>query len=175
MSVTPKTCSTVSKTIWKTKRGSDRSDGGDNVAVKIARAVFRYIEHELFHYDQTLRELMDMQTQLSYIDLTPAYREAAASIAGGHVGDQTSRQAIRRITTSAAVATMARSITAIDRALAQLSEDHRAVFELRYQKEWPWEIVSREMHISERTYQRLRRKLVLVVGCELGLINPMEI
>ena len=145
--------------------------GGGGVKVTIEKAKFRYIEHELYHYDQTKNELNELREQLE-ANVSPAIRELASG--AGFVSDPTARQAIKNLTTSAAIACMARTTTAIERALVGLGEDHRALFQLRYRQALPWQKTCNEIPTSERSYFRLRRELVLAVGRELGLVSLAE-
>jgi len=52
-----------------------------------------------------------------------------------------------------------------------LGDRHKELFKHKYQKGLPWQEVALEMDISDRTYFRLRRELVMTVGQQLGLLN----
>ncbi len=136
--------------------------------MKLPRAVFRYIEHELYNYDKTRQEIEDLRETI--IEMPPA-REVVPGV--GHVSDPTARKAIKLLT-STTLARMSRTVAAIDRALARLADEHRRLFDLKYRQCLPWQRVCDELSASERTYFRLRHELVVMVACELGLAESWQ-
>ncbi len=132
--------------------------------MRIPPAVFRYIEHELFNYDQTKREL-----GLRRMDII---HQAHQQVAGGSSGpsDPTGSRVVKLMSTPTLVQ-MERVISAIDTALRMLTEEHCLVFELRYRQGLNWQAICREMPTSQATYFRLRRQLVETVGLNLGLLK----
>lgn len=137
---------------------------------KIPRAVFRYIEHELYNYEATKKEIKELRKD---IILSSPPREIVAANGDRHYSDTVKVKAVKLVT-STALARMSRVVTAIERALARLTEEHRRIFELKYCQCLPWQQVCNEMPTSERTYFRLRRELVLMVACELGLAESWQ-
>lgn len=130
------------------------------------RAVFRFIEHELFSYERTKQEIQELREEIMSDSSAPR-----DSMPGrGYVSDTTARKAIR-LMTNTSLARMTRTVAAIDRAMCRLNENHRALFELRYKQKMPWQEVCEMIPISERTYFRMRRELVMAVGREIGLEN----
>ena len=136
--------------------------GGGNME----RAVFRFIEHELFSYERTKREIQELREDI--ISDSSAPRDSIPS--AGHISDTTARKAIR-LMTNTALTRMTRTVAAIDRAMCRLNENHRALFELRYKQALPWHEVCAIIPVSERTYFRMRQELVMAVGREMGLEN----
>ncbi len=136
--------------------------------MKLPRAVFRYIEHELYNYDKTRQEIEDLRETI--IEKPPA-REVVPGV--GRVSDPTARKAIKLLT-STTLARMSRTVAAIDRALARLTDEHRRLFDLKYRQCLPWQRVCDELSTSERTYFRLRHELVAMVACELGLAESWQ-
>ena len=137
--------------------------------MKLPRAVFRYIEHELYNYDITLAEIKNIRQGI--IEAMPPLKETVPNT--GYVSDPTGRKAIQLFTNTALVR-MARTITAIDKALSRLSDNHRALFNLKYRQGLPWQKVCDEIPVSERTYFRLRRELVYMVAVEMGLAESWQ-
>lgn len=135
--------------------------------VKLGRAVFNYIEHELYCYQATQQELAELREEIIGETAVPE-----VVVAGGWHPDPTEKKA-SQLLTNAALARMTRVVRAIDRALARLDGDHRRLFVLRYQQCRPWPSICREMALSERSYFRLRRELVLTVARELGLATEI--
>lgn len=136
--------------------------------MKLARAVFKYVEHELYNYDYTKESLKELKEDI--INEIP-YKEVVPG--AGYVSDPTGKKAVKLVT-SKALSRMAKVVMAIDRALSRLSDDHRQLFELKYRQCLPWQRVCDEMPTSERTYFRLRRELVVMVAVELGLAESWQ-
>ena len=136
--------------------------------MKLSRAVFRYIEHELYNYEITLQDMENIQ---SNIIEAPPLRETVPST--GHISDPTARKGIELVTNTALVR-MTRTVAAIEKALARLSDNHRALFNLKYRQDLPWQQVCQELPTSERSYFRMRRELVQMVALEMGLAGSWQ-
>ena len=134
--------------------------GGGNME----RAVFRFIEHELFSYERTKREIQELREDI--ISDSSAPRDSIPS--AGHISDTTARKAIR-LMTNTALTRMTRTVAAIDRAMCRLNENHRALFELRYKQALPWQAVCERMPYSERGFYKLRKEIVEMTADEMGL------
>lgn len=132
--------------------------------MRINKSIFRYIEHELYNYEQTKKDLALYREQI--LEGTP--RPDVSSQTGP--SDITQSKAIK-LTSSAFVVQAERTISAIDRALDMLGDRHKELFRLKYQMGVSWPNITIDMGISDRTYYRIRRELVLTVGQQLGLIN----
>lgn len=135
--------------------------------MKIERRVFKYIEYELYNYDNTKKELARYREMV--LESSPMPQEVKVQ-GGGQMVSQTESKALKLITSSF-IAHAERVINAIDKSLAMLTEDHRKLFHLKYQECLPWQEIIVEMNISDRTYFRMRRELVATVARQLGLIN----
>jgi len=133
--------------------------------VKLEKAVFKYVEHELYNYQYALQEIEDLREDI--IESVPFKETIPGS---GHISDPTARKAVKLITNKA-IKRMSDTILAIERALDRLNPDHRAIFELKHCQRLPWQKVCEEMPVSERTYFRLRRELVYMVALEMGLLK----
>jgi RinA family phage transcriptional activator len=132
--------------------------------LKIDRRVFKYIEYELYNYEQTKRDLALYKEQV----LEGTSKPEVAVQSG--LSDPTASKAIK-LMSSAFVMHAERVINAIDKSLAMLGEQYKRLFELKYIKCMPWQRIIYEMYISEGTYYRLRREIVTTVGQKLGLVN----
>jgi RinA family phage transcriptional activator len=135
--------------------------------MRIDKSIFRYIEHELYSYEQTKKDLETYKEQI--LDSTP--KPEASSRQG--LSDTTASKAMK-LSSSAFIIQAERTIEAIDKSLAMLSDGHRQIFELKYQNCMPWQEIAIEMGISDRTYFRLRRELVAMVGQQMGILNIGE-
>jgi RinA family phage transcriptional activator len=132
--------------------------------MRINKSIFRYIEHELYNYEQTKRDLALYREQV--IEGSPSPEVSVQN----SLGDATANKAIK-LTSSAFVVQAERIINAIDRALSILGDKHKELFKLKYQMGVSWPNITIDMGISDRTYYRLRRELVVTIGQQLGLIK----
>lgn len=132
--------------------------------MRINKAVFRYIEHELFNYQQTKKDLEFEKERI--IESSP-FQEVAIQCGNG---DTTANKAIK-LTSSAFILKAEKTVNAINKSLNMLGDTHNDLFNLKYIEGRPKKEVYLEMNISERSYFRIRRELVTVVGQQLGLIK----
>ena len=132
--------------------------------MRINKSIFRYIEHELYNYEQTKKDLQLYREQV--LEGTP--RPDVSSQTGP--SDITQSKAVK-LTSSAFVIQSERILNAIDKSLTILGDRHKELFKLKYQLGVSWPNITIDMGISDRTYYRLRRELVITVGQHLGLIN----
>ena len=132
--------------------------------MRINKSIFRYIEHELYNYEQTKRDLALYREQVLEGTASPEVSVQSSP------GDVTADKAVK-LTSSAFVVQAERIINAIDRALSILGDKHKELFKLKYQLGVSWPNITIDMGISDRTYYRIRRELVVTVGQQLGLIN----
>ena len=132
--------------------------------MRIHKSIFRYIEHELYNYEQTKKDLQLYREQVLEGTVSPEVSVQNSP------GDVTANKVIK-LTSSAFVVQAERVIQAIDKALSILGDKHNELFKLKYQMGVSWPQITIDMGISDRTYYRLRRELVITVGQHLGLIN----
>ena len=132
--------------------------------MKINNAVFRYIEHEMYCYKDTKKEM-----ELYKEEIMEGRPSSEVSVQSGP-GDTTASKGIK-LMTSPFLLKAEKTIRAVDNSLNMLCDNHRELFELKYIQGLPVNEVYLEMNISERSYYRIRRQLVTVVGQQLGLIN----
>ena len=133
--------------------------------MRIERRVFRYVEYELYNYDDTKKELERCREEI--LESSPAPPEV--NVQSG-LGDPTVRK-VEKLLTTTYIARAEQTIKAIEKSLDMLTDVHRKLFKLKYQDGLPWQEVCLEMDISDRTYFRWRRELVAMVGQQLGLLN----
>lgn len=130
------------------------------------KSKFRYIEGELFAYEQSKRDLQELKADIIESTVYPD-----TQVSGSDVSNTTAARGIRLVT-NAAIARMERTIWAIDKSMAILSDDHRALFCMRFKQNMPWKQVCVELPCSDRTFFRMRREIVLQVATFLGLFCP---
>ncbi len=134
------------------------------VTLQINKSIFRYIEHELYSYEQTKKDLALYREQILEGTVYPE-----VSVQSG-ISDTTQAKAVK-LTSSAFVIQSERVIQAIEKSLDILGDRHKELFKLKYQLGVSWPNITMDMGISDRTYYRLRRELVCMVGQQMGLIN----
>lgn len=132
--------------------------------MKISTSIFRYIEHELYNYEETIKELKNCRE--SIIEGTQVSDVAVQS----GLGDSTASKAVKLVTSNY-ILQMERVIKAIDKSLSLLADSHRELFRLKYIECLSLKEVYLEMNISKRSYYRIRRELIKTVGQQLGLIK----
>jgi len=135
---------------------------------KINRAVFRYIEHELYNYDNTKEELEALRDTI--IEQVPAMKEDQEKVTGGELSKPTERKGVKLLTNKLVVR-MSQTVEAIDRALDRLGEEHYAIFELKYRRCKDWKEIIHEAAMSERAYFYKRKELVEMVALQMGLLS----
>ena len=129
--------------------------------MRIERSVFKYIEHELYNYKGTKKELELYREQI--IEGTSKPEVAVQS----GLGDVTASKAIKLIS-STFVLNSEKTINAIEKSIEMLGDKYKKLFELRYVNCIPEREIILEINISRRTYFRMRRELVMVIGQKLG-------
>jgi DNA-directed RNA polymerase specialized sigma subunit len=132
--------------------------------MRINKAVFRYIEFELYNYEQTKKDLELERERI--LESSPCQEVAVQS----DIGDSTANKAIK-LTTSASIIKDERVVNSIDKAISILGEKHAKLFKLKYIDDRPEKEVYLVMNISRGHYFKIRRELVETVGLQLGLLR----
>ena len=133
--------------------------------MRIDENVFKYIEHEMFNYEATKKELEQYKEDIIEGSAKPEVNES-----GGRTGDATSSKAIK-LSSSTFILNCERTTRAIDDSLKLLGGKYTKLFNFKYLKGISKREIELELNISSRTYYRMRRELVSIVGQKLGLIN----
>ena len=146
--------------------------GGDKLAEKqskrIPRQLYKYIEFELYNYDKTKEDVAELRGDV-FVGTSPQ-SDLGTTIKSGQTSDTTGKKA-ERLLTNKGIVQGSRTVNAIDRALRRLSDNHKAVFELKYRQSFSWQRVCEEIPVAESTYFQLRRELIILVGMEMGVIR----
>ncbi len=138
--------------------------------MKLERAVFKYIEHELYGYEETVNQLETLKDNIR--QETPFRELSMTGTDAGKISNLTESKGIRLIT-NRAIVRMEATIRAIDNALALLSEEHNDLYELKYRQRKTWQQICGDMPTSRRSYFRLRRDIVEAVALEMGLAKEV--
>lgn len=153
-------CATI-KMGQGTEEGTHEAVGGE--WMKIAPAVWKYIEHELYSYEQTKKDLAELRDEI--LTGTPFCEVSVQS----DPGNPTEKKGMKLVS-SPAIIRLDRTVSAIDKTLKRLTEDHNNLFEHKYIKCESWQEICMEMPLSRTAYFELRKDIVVMVGHELGLI-----
>ena len=137
---------------------------------KIPRAVFRYVEHELYNYEASKRQLEELREDI----LSKAERPVEVVKIGGGGSkptgrDITSETGIELVTNSALVR-LSRRIIEIEEALRQLSPSHRQLFKLKYCDGRRWPEICANLHIEQSAYYKCRRELIMMAAVKMALL-----
>ena len=132
--------------------------------VKIPVEIYRYIEHELYHYTEYKKQLAGQN-----IDGLRA-RQIGEKISGGGFADPTYYQSLH-LCKQKRFLLLAQNSQALERTLQNASPDLQEIFRLQYCKKMSWQKVAMQLHLEQATYYRRRRELIFLYGLELGLLD----
>ncbi len=139
--------------------------------MKLPKVVYRYIEYELFHYEEYKKELLLERERI----LESYSSSIGAEIRGSQKTDATQRKVIN-LMESTAVLSLERKIRAIDYTLATLSKTHAMLFNALYnQKRTDIYKICNELSISKETYARYKQHIIHNVGKELGIFSGIGV
>lgn len=138
--------------------------------MKIDKRLYRYIEYELYHYEQYKK---DIETERELIlESSPSPPDGQPR--GTSLSNVTEDKALR-LTGSVSIAKMERTIRAIDRTLLHLTDTHRQLFNKFYarQRKDRYKMCD-ELGIAEATFTRYKFQLIEATGIELGIISVIK-
>ena len=114
--------------------------------MNIPKKVYKYIEHELSHYEQYKKEL-ELESELELKD------------------DDMSQK-------STGLLSLERTTEAIERALMKLTDKQKILFDEIYNKgRADIDNINRELNISKKTYARYKQSILYEAGHELGVLD----
>lgn len=138
------------------------------------RAVFRYVEAELYDYPFTVKEIARLRADIA---LEGQGLEAALlqeHVTGGRQPDPTREKAIRLLT-NRRLRRMEETVAAIQRVYDRLPPEKQRLVDLKYWQRYGNLAVATRLHISRATFYRWRAEVVTAVAVELGLANAVEL
>jgi len=135
--------------------------------MRINKKVYNYIDYELSNYKYYEKNIETIRNEI--------IESNTAIIDGQPKGNSTSNPTLNkviRLNTPNAIYRMEYNKECIDRALKKLDHYHKEFFEKNYKEnDGNNKIgVCYELTISERTYYRMKKKIIEYAGKELGLI-----
>ena len=137
--------------------------------MKIDRAVYKYIEYELHHYEQYKEEIRAEREAI--LEASPSPADGMPR--GNGTGNPTENKGMRLVE-STAMLSMQKIIRAADNAIRQLNPIHEQIFKMYFvQGRKDRYKMCDELHISIETFKRYKRAIICRVGQELGILNAL--
>lgn len=135
----------------------------------IPGAIFKFVEYELYHLQDTKKELKELKKELSEEQLGNMSYDSFSSNKSNSPGSGVENSAINIIQNKVAIRA-SKTINNIESAINKLDEDKLELFQKKYNKDKPWQTIVTEMSISQATFFRWRKEIVRKVAEEMGLI-----
>ena len=136
---------------------------------KIDDAIFRFVEHELYNFENTKRELEELKLDIAESTAGNLAYDRYSSNPG--YPRSSTESAVTNIITNKAIIRATKTIRDIERAKKKLDEEKLELFDMKYNQCKPWQQIVMKLNISERTYFRWRKEIVELVAKEMGLIH----
>lgn len=137
------------------------------------KAIFRYIEAELYDYHQTKRLLEELK--LDIIEEGPQPDLLVLSMDKMRISNPTLTKTTRLLTNKR-ITKMSETVTAIRKVYSRLPGEKQRLVELKYwDGKYSNQGVAEEANISIATFYRWRREVVVGVAIELGLVSAAEV
>lgn len=137
------------------------------------RAVFRYIEAELYDYHQTKKTLEELK-----LDIIEEGPQPDLLVVNGEKNSRISNPTLNKTTrllTNKRITKMTETIRAIERVCDRLPEEKQELVRYKYwDGRWSNQGVADKLNVSLATYYRWRRDVVFGVAIELGLAEALE-
>lgn len=133
--------------------------------MRINKRVYNYIDFELSNYKAYERKIDEIRKEI--IDSSPPPAD------GQPKGNKTTNPTLDKViqlSTPLAISRMEYNKKCIDKALKKLDKIHNDFFIRNYIKEESMIKICNEMPVGERTYYRLKGKIIEYVAREMGMI-----
>ena len=136
---------------------------------RIKKATFRYIESEIAHYHETLKEIECIKMMM--------YEEGEGrsySVDGRRsnmIGDPTFKKAAK-VVMNRQIQHLEKVVNAIGEVYGALPEEKKRLVELLYwnkPQKYTWDGIAEQFHYSKKTLQRWRNAIVEEIAERLGM------
>ena len=135
--------------------------------MKIDKAIFRYVEHELYNYIDTKKELEEMRLDIAEAVIGNIQYDNYST--NKNPGSSTETAATKLITNKAIIRAT-KTIKDIEKAKKQIDEEKLELLNIKYNSGMTKQQILKKLNISERTYFRWRSEIVEIVAEGMGLI-----
>jgi len=137
------------------------------IKMKLPRELYNYLCYELYNYEKNKKELLLLREEI--IESSPVTFEG--NIKNNRISNPTEKK-FMRLSSSASIIALERSINAANDAMKILREEHRHLFREVFTKGRKDYIeLAAEMCIGERTMKRYKGELIQTFGVCLGVIK----
>lgn len=136
----------------------------------IPPAIFKFVEHELYNYEDTKEELKELKEDIAESSISNLDYDNFASTESYPEGSST-ETAVSVLLQNKVAKRMSNTIRYIDRAVNELDEQHLEIYIMKYRKKKTWQQIVEELPISQSTYFRYRKNIVRKVAKKMGLIQ----
>ena len=135
--------------------------------MRIDRRVYKYIEYEMYHYNEYKQELQLAREEI--LESSPPPPDGLPK--GNMTGNPTESKAIR-LNEDKSINSMQEVVNAIEVSLKMLAEGHQRLFEEVYcnGRKGVYSIC-KTLGVAERTYWKYKNELVVMVAAEMGKIK----
>jgi RinA family phage transcriptional activator len=130
------------------------------------KEVFKYIERELYDYEDTKKAILDLKDEI----LHPYKTDDINKDIKGNATSSPTENTVIKIATHKQLNRMINTVRAIDKVVDKLDGELKELYILKYRQQIHYnKIITCHLHMSERTYFYKREKIVEKVAEELGL------
>lgn len=138
--------------------------------MKLNRTYYKYVENELYNYNNNKKELEDLEDEIIYSS-SPQTGERVKSSA---LSDETASKGLRLISSSR-LNQIQRTLVGIERSIKMLkadSEDSKyKLLEMKYfDCQYTDTKIAQELNISIETYYRWKRQIINLTAINIGLL-----
>ena len=137
---------------------------------KIPPAIFKFVEHELYNYEDTKQDLRELKEDIAESGLGNLDYDDFSSTESYPSGSSTETATVDIIQNKVAKR-MSNTIRYIDKAIQELDEEKVRLYIKKYRQNKSWQTIVEEMPISQSTFFRYRKEIVRKVAKKMGLIN----
>ena len=137
---------------------------------KIPPAIFKFVEHELYNYEDTKQDLRELKEDIAESGLGNLDYDDFSSTESYPSGSSTETATVDIIQNKVAKR-MSNTIRYIDKAIQELDEEKVRLYIKKYRQNKSWQTIVQEMPISQSTFFRYRKEIVKKVAKKMGLIN----
>ena len=134
--------------------------------MKIDKRLYKYIEYELYHYEQYKKDIELAREEI--LEASPSPLDSQPK--GTKLGNSTESKAVK-LNSSVAIMRMEKTVAAVENVAKRLNDLQKTVFELVYiaGRNDRYRICD-ELYISIETFKRCKQTIILNMGAELGIL-----
>ena len=139
------------------------------VRAKVKKATFRYIESEIAHYHETVKEVGDLKMMLYEEGEGRSY--AVDGRRSNMIGDPTFNK-VAKVVQNRQIQHLERVIAAIDEVYEGLPDEKKRLVQVLYwskPQKYTWDGIAEQFYYSKKTLQRWRDAIVNEIAEKLGM------